>query len=165
MAKERVDRTRKVVRRNSTQPLRFICSPLILLLVSKNPQTAEIISPYTPCTASPCSSSTMTGPIFPHCVCSTNASDFSFFFFFSPSSSVVPVLNRSFLSFCCWNHPSPPRCRSVHAATRAHRPRRDPVPARGRTHDVSRSDVRGRATPSRGRGAARGDAHRVRRGG
>ena len=53
----------------------FLPSPLILLDSNQNHQTAEITSPYMPCTASPYSSSTMTDPIFPHCVCSTNASE------------------------------------------------------------------------------------------
>lgn len=90
MAKERVDRTRKMVRRNYTLAFHVAVasdSPSM----NQNHQTAEITSPYTPCTASPYSSSTMTVPIFPHCVCSTNASG-------EPSFTVVPSRSASSLS-------------------------------------------------------------------
>ena len=156
MAEERVDRARKMVRRISSRKERRFAFHITYVFafffgfIITDP-TAEIICQSTRCTASPSFSSTSTGHISPLCVFSTNASDI-----LRESAKVTLTADTG---WPCWHG------RSVHPAARPHRPRRDPVPPRGRAHDVSRADVGGRVAPACGGGAARRHARRVRRGG
>lgn len=135
--------------------LRCMCS--FLYFFGGTPETVESISPYTLCTASRSFSSTLTDHTFPLCAFSTNAS-FHHLTACAPARGFFFLLHMESLLFSFFG-------RSVRAPTRPHRSRCDPLPPRGREHDVSRPDVRGRVAPAGGRGVARGDPRRVGRGG
>jgi hypothetical protein len=81
MAKERVDRARKMVSSPSlphpTPPMRLrYISEIFLFSGGGDTRTVEIISPYTLCTENRSFSSTLMDHTFPLCAFSTNASSY-----------------------------------------------------------------------------------------